>query len=168
MKILEKSQIQKLLQLIQIKQDQHIMHFSSGSHLLTKNLSALCKQKKSHYHLYCNKNVFYDKSVTKYKKESHLHIFKFSFTQTNYIRGHIAYDYLIVTLDFSEESKTAFLQKCYPVIKTGGSIILIVPNSNDAERKEWRALLKEPYYLSPNIIDTIFESYDIIVSTRIK
>lgn len=78
----------------------------------------------------------------------------------------IEFDYLIVTLDFTEEDKAEFLAKCYPIIRTGGNIIIIIPNSSYSERDEWSDILVDQNYVSTNIIDDFFEEYDVIVSKR--
>lgn len=166
MKNLEQVQVEQLLQIIQSKPGQRIVHFSDGSHLLTKNLSELCKEHDSAYHLYCTKDAFYDKSVRKYEGQDHIRITKFNLRRPRYLMQGIEFDYLIVTLDFTEEDKAEFLAKCYPIIRTGGNIIIIIPNSSYSERDEWSDILVDQNYVSTNIIDDFFEEYDVIVSKR--
>jgi len=166
MKILEQDKVEQLLQIIQNKPGQRIVHFSEGSHIFTKTLSELCKRYNSQYYLYCTKDVFYDKSITKYADQPHMHITKFNLHRPRYMMQGIEYDYLISTLDFTIEDKNTFLEKCYPIITTGGNIIILIPNSGYPERDEWRAILEEHYYVSTNIIDDLFEHYDVIVSKR--
>ena len=89
-----------------------------------------------------------------------MNIVHFNLTRPRYKIQGIEYDYLISTLDFTQKDKSEFLAKCYPIIRTGGSILLFIPNSGYAERDEWLAILEEQYYVSTNIID------DVIVSRR--
>ncbi len=65
-----------------------------------------------------------------------------------------------------KEDKGKFLEKCYPVIKTGGNIIIILPNLEFMERDEWRDILQEQYYSSVNIIEDLFKHYDVIIAKR--
>lgn len=166
MRRLEQDKVEQLLQLIQNKPAQRIVHFSDGSHTLTKSLSNLCKKHNSEYYLNCTKEVFFDKAVTKYANQSHMHIAKFNLLRPRYKMQAIEYDYLFVTLDFTKEDRETFLKKCYPIIKTGGNIIIFIPNSDYSQRDEWRTILEEQYYVSTNIIDDLFEHYDVIVSKR--
>ncbi len=166
MKNLEQDKVEQLLQIIQDKPGQRIVHFSDGSHILTKNLSEFCENHHSDYYLYCTKDAFYDKSVTKYAGQAHMHIVKFNLRRPRYMMQAVEYDYLIATLDFAEEDKAVFLEKCYPIIRTGGNIIILIPNSSYMERDEWRDLLVEQYYVSTNIIEDLFEHYDVIISKR--
>ena len=166
MKTLEEENIKQLLQIIQDKPGQRIVHFSDGSHLLTKHLSDFCKTHESDYYLNCTKEVFYDKSMTKYAGQTHIKISNFKLARPRYKMQAIEYDYLIATLDFTQEDKTVFLEKCYPIIRTGGNIIILIPNSSYTERDDWRDTLGEQYYVSINIIDDLFEHYDVIVAKR--
>jgi len=166
MKNLEPEAVDQLLQIIQEKPGQRLIHFSEGSHLITKKLSALAQRYESIYTLNCCEPVCYEKAVTKYGDLPHMHIVHFNLARPRYKIQGIEYDYLISTLDFKERDKKAFLAKCYPIIRTAGNIIIIIPNSSYAERDEWLAILEEQYYTSTNIMDDIFESYDVIVSKR--
>ena len=94
-----------------------------------------------------------------------MHITKFDLRTPSYVTQAMEYDYLISTLDFSQEDKGLFLEKCHPLIKTDANIIIIIPNSAYSDREEWKERLEEKYYRSPNIIDDLFEHFDVIVST---
>jgi hypothetical protein len=166
MKTREQDKVEQLLQIIQSKPGQRIVHFSDDSPMLTKSLSELCKQHDSAYHLYCTKDALYDTCSTTYENQAHMHTVKFNLRRPRYLMQGIEFDYLIVTLDFAEEDKAEFLKKCYPIIRTGGNIIIIIPNCSYDQRDEWSTILEEQYYVSTNIIDDLFEEYDVIVSKR--
>lgn len=168
MKILEQNKVEQLLQIIQNKPRQSIAHFSDGSHIFTKTLSKLCQKYDHYYYLYCTKDVFYDKSMTKYTNQPYMHITKIDLRTPSYVAQAIEYDYLISTLGFSQEDKGLFLEKCHPLIKTDANIIILIPNSDYKEREEWKERLEEKSYRSPNIIDDLFEHYDVIVSTAMR
>jgi phospholipid N-methyltransferase len=166
MKNIEPSQVEQLLEIIQSKPGQRIVHFSDGSPVLTDSLSDLCKTHDSAYQLYCTKDTCYDESMHTYEGQDHIRITKFNLRRPRYLMQGIEFDYLITTLDFSEEDKAAFLEKCYPIIRTGGNIIIIIPNAGYSQRDEWQEILEEQYYVSVNIIDNFFEDYDVIVAKR--
>jgi len=166
MKNIESSQVEQLLQIIQSKPGQRIVHFSDGSPILTENLSALCKTHDSIYHLYCIKDTCYDESIRTYEGQDYMRITKFNLRRPRYLMQGIEFDYLITTLDFTEEDKALFLEKCYPIIRTGGNIMIIISNSGYEERDEWRDILTEQYYVSISIIDDIFQEHDVIVAKR--
>jgi phospholipid N-methyltransferase len=168
MKILEKDKVKQLLQIIQNKPGQHIVHFSQGSHLLTKMLAELCKKYDDQCYLYCAKNVFYDKSKTKYSGQPHMHIRKFNLNQSSYKIEDIKYDYLVSTLEFTPEDKNVFLKKCYSVIRSGGDVVILIPKSEDPEQDEWEAKLQAQGFEYPLIIEDLFEHYDVILSKRIS
>lgn len=166
MKILEKDKVKQLLQIMQNKQHQHILHFSEGSHLLTKTLAEICKSNNSSYHLYCAKEVFYDKCMTKYINQSHMYISKFDLVDVVYMKSGIEFDYLLSTLDFTQKDKGQFLKKCYPLLRCGGDIIILLPKSKFTIYDEWHTILEKQGYGSTHIETKLFEHYDVIFSKR--
>jgi len=166
MKNLEPDKVEQLLQFIQNKPAQRIVHFCDSTSTLITYLYTLCKTYDNEYFLNCCEENFYAQTLTQYANHSHIHIVKFTLERPKYMRQGIEYNYLIATLDFNTIDKKIFLQKCYPIIKTGGNILIIVPNSNYHERDTWRELLEEQYYVSTSIIDNLFENFDVIISKR--
>ena len=166
MKNIAPETVDQLFQIIPNKPGQRIIHFSEGSHIITKKLSELTQRYQSTYALNCCKEACYDKAVSKYAELPHMNIVHFNLARPRYKIQGIEYDYLISTLDFAEKDKAEFLAKCYPIIRTGGNIIIFIPNSSYTQRDEWLAILEEQYYVSTNIIDDMFEAYDVIVSKR--
>jgi hypothetical protein len=166
MKNLESSQVTQLLEILDKKPGQRIVHFSDSSLLLTKHLQEFCQSIDTQYYLYCTDDTWYETAKSQYTDASHMKIVKFNLRRPRYLIQGIEYDYLIATLNFEEENKREFLEKCYPIIRTGGNIILVIPTTNYDERDTWEALLEETYYLSVNIIDNMFKEYDVIVAKR--
>jgi len=166
MKNIEKEQVDQLLQMIEDKPGQRIVHFSDEDHIITQQLSLLAAAYKSEYFLNCCTDVFYENSLRTYSEQPQMHIRKFALQRPRYKMQGIEYDYLIATLDFSKEDKKSFLQKCYPIIRTGGNILIFIPNSSYDERDEWRDILEEQYYVSTTIVDDLFEECDVIISKR--
>jgi len=164
MKILKPIQVEQLLKLLDKKPRQSVAHFSEGSHLLTKNLQLFCKANESTYYLFSIKDVFYEKSKTKYANATHINIVKFDLQSTTYQLQDRTYDYLISTLDFGQKNKSVFLEKCYPIIRNEGTIILITPTSDTIELNHWKSILNERLYRSVKIINTIFDDYDVIIA----
>ncbi len=166
MKNIELYQVKQLLQLIQTKPEQHIVHFTDGSHLLTKHLSAFYKETESHYNLYCTKKSFYDKSMTKYKNETHMHIMYVALSSLNDLMNTPQFDTLIVTLDLEKEDKISFLKKCYTMVKKEGEMIIFIPNSDDPVHSRWKDSLAEQHYVSSMIHDDLFDDYDVIIAKK--
>ena len=168
MKISNPIQVDNLLNILDQKPSQNIVHFSDGSHLLTKKLQQFCQKIDSTYYLYTLKNVFYDKSKTKYAYTPHIHIVKFDLHSPSYRRQEIKYDYIISTLDFEEENKNDFLEKCAPILCKGGSIIIITADSHSRAGSAWPEVLKLHHYVSVNIIDTLLDNYTVIMAKCIR
>lgn len=166
MKTLEEDKLKQLLQIIQPRPALRIGHFSDGSHTLSKILSSFCQKNRYEYHLNCSKDVFYDKSMTKYQEQPHIQITKFNLNRPSYMIQGKVYEYLFVTTSLQKEEKDSFLKKCYPIIKNAGNIIIFIPKSNYEERYEWMGLLEEHYYVASNTIDDLFEHYDILISKK--
>jgi len=166
MKNLESTQVEELLQILAKKPGQRIVHFTDSNHTLTKHLQHFCQSIDTQYYLYCINDSCYDEVKPIYSDASHMKTIKFNLRRPRYLIQGIEYDYLIATLDFNTEDKREFLEKCYPIIRTGGNIIILIENSTASERDEWSTLLEETYYLSVNIIDNIFDDYDVIVAKR--
>lgn len=166
MKTLEQDKVEQLLQIIQNKPGHRIIHFSEGSHVLTKTLSKLCRKYDHQYYLFCEKDVFYDKSITKYAGQPHMHISRSVLRHPNDMIQGTKYDYFISTLHINQEDKTTFLKKYSPFIRTGGSIIIFIPSSGNREHEKWRTVLEKKDYGSIHIRNDLFEHYDVIVSKR--
>ena len=166
MKNLESTQVEELLQILAKKPGQRIVHFSDANHILTKHLQHFCQNIDTQYYLYCINDSCYDDITPLYADASHMKTIKFNLRRPRYLIQGIEYDYLLATLDFTQEDKREFLEKCYPIIRTGGNIIILIPNSTSAQKDEWSTLLEETYYLSVNIIDNIFNDNDVIVAKR--
>ena len=166
MKYLEEDKLKQLLQIIQDKPAQRIVHFAEEDHTLIKILDNFCEKQKNDYYLHCITKSFYDDAIIKNKNKIHMQITHFNLKRSSYMFQGIEFDYLITTLDFFKADKNLFLQKCYPIIRTGGNIIIFIPKTNYVQRDEWQAILEEQYYVSTNIIDDLFNDYDIIVSKR--
>jgi len=166
MRNLEPEAIGQLLQIINEKPGQRLIHFSEGSHLITRKLAELAERYESKYTLNCCTKVCYDKALSKYGTQEGMQIVHFNLARPRYKIQGIEYDYLISTLDFTDKDKAEFLAKCYPIIRTAGNLIIIIPNCSYEERDEWSALLEEQYYVSTNIMSDMFDDYDVIVSKR--
>jgi len=167
MKTLKDEQVTQLLQILQKKPAQRIVHFSDKRQMLSKHLAHFCQIHDNHYQLYCTESSHYEQSKQDYAHSPHVQVLHFKLQRPRYLIQAIEYDYLISTLDFTQNNKSEFLEKCYPIIRTGGNIILIVPRTGYTERDEWRAILEEMYYVSVNIIDDILDNYDVIVAKRL-
>jgi len=133
---------------------------------LIEPLKKLCEKYESHYHLYCTEDTSHEACMVRYKEHPLMYIVHFKLRRPRYLMQAIEFDYLSTTLDYTQESKQAFLEKCYPIIRTGGNIIIIIPNSNYSEQDEWRDILEEQYYVSVNIMDDMFTHHDVIVAKR--
>ena len=166
MKILEQDKIEQLLQIIQNKPAQRIVHFSDGSEELSDALLELTQNYKSQYHINCVDEIFYKDALIKYEILPHIEVTNFNLKRPRYMIQAIEYDYLIATLDWEKYDKKAFLKKSYPIIKTGGNILIFIEKEGYKMQDEWMDILEELYYVSTSIIDDIFDDYDVIVSKR--
>ncbi len=166
MKNLEKEEVAQLLQVIQKKPAQRIVHFCESASALNEGLSTLCKSYSNDYYIYCTNSTYFTETTKTFETQSHVHTVNFNLRRPRYLMQAIEYDYLISTLDFVDKNKAEFLQKCYPIIRTGGNLFLFISKSGYAERDEWRSILEEQYYVSVTIMDNIFKNYDVISAKR--
>jgi len=166
MKNLEQEEVDQLLQVIQKKPAQRIVHFCEESSILNKHLAVLCKEYTNDYYIYCTDPTYFTEATEIFKEQSQVHAVNFNLRRPRYLMQAIEYDYLISTLDFTNKNKTEFLEKCYPIIRTGGNIFIFILKSGYEERDEWREILEEQYYVSVTIIDNIFKHYDVISAKR--
>lgn len=166
MKNVESKQIGQLLQIIQNNPGGRLVHFSKEAHILTEKLQHICLPYQNDLYLYCTNEAYYDDALKRYAKTPHMHIVKFNLERPRYFIQGITYDYLISTLDFQGVDRRAFLKKCYPIIRTGGTIILLIPKTSYTKRNEWKTILEEEYYVAINSIDDLFTDHDVIVAKR--
>ncbi|WP_295420434.1 hypothetical protein [Sulfurovum sp.] len=166
MKNLEQEKLEQLLQIIHPYPKLRLGHFSEGSHTLTKTLSAFCKKKDYEYQLNCIKDGCYDKAITKYKDQPHIHITKFNLDRPTYMIQGKMYEYVFVTATIEKEMRGDFLKKVHGIIKNAGNIIIFLPKGSYEERYDWMALLEEHYYVASNTIDDLFENYDVLISKK--
>lgn len=167
MKSLEKENIPQFLEILQKKPAQRLVHFCDNGHILSDALHAFCLAQDNEYYLYCTTPEYYEASLGRYAGKAQMYVKNFNLRRPRYMMQTIEYDYLIATLDIELESKADFLAKCYPIIRTGGNIIILIPSTSGyAILDEWRDILTEQYYVSINVIHDIFENVDVIVAKR--
>ena len=165
MEQLEEEKIDQLLGIINLYPAIRIMHFSDGSHLLSKKISRLCKENDYEYQLNCTSNVCYEKNQTKYADQEHIKVKQIDLTQPRYAIQAKMYDYLFVTSDIPDGGKLLFLKKAYGVIKNAGNIIIFVPKGDDSQIRLWSQLLEDNNFVATNTLD-IFANYDIVISKK--
>ena len=166
MKNLKTEEVEQLLHVIQKKPAQRIVHFCENSSILNENLATLCKEYTNDYYIYCTDSAYFAEATETFSEQPQVHTINFNLRRPRYLMQAIEYDYLISTLDFSNKNKAEFLEKCYPIIRTGGNVMLFISKSSYIERDEWRNILEEQYYVSVTIIDNIFKHYDVITAKR--
>ena len=163
MKILNPIQVELFLNILDKKHTQKIIHFTESSHLLTKKLHHFCQENNIQYALYCAKDIFYDKSKTKYSHDPHIDIVKFDLHSSDWMLQETKYDYLIVTLDLKKEDKRHFLDKSYLTLQKEGSMIVITPKSDVNALVQWQSLLNEKHYATVNTFHTMLDNYDVMI-----
>jgi hypothetical protein len=165
MKQLEEKQIDQLLGIINLYPSIRIMHFSDGSHLLTKKISQLCEEHNYEYQLNCTNDVCYEKATIKYADANHIKIKQIDLAQPRYAIQAKMYDYLFITSTIPDEEKLSFLKKCYGVIKNAGLILIFVPRGDLRQKDIWTELLQENYFVATNTLE-LFSQYDVIISKK--
>lgn len=163
---LEESKIDQLLSIINLYPSVSIMHFSDGSHLLSKKILRLCQQHDYEYLLKCTNDISYEKFTSKYAQSSGIKIQRLHLTRPRYMIQPKACDYLFVTSDIEESETGSFLQKVYATIKNAGLILIFIPKGDLKQKYLWSEHLTKSNFVATNIIDDIFEQYDVIVSKK--
>jgi hypothetical protein len=155
-----------LLEIIQHKPATRIAHISNGSHTLSKAIVNMCEEMDYEYQLYTTKDVYFDKSKTKYKDNNKINVTNLNLKRPSYqIQGR-DYEYLFVTTEIEGETLDNFFNRCYKIIKHAGNIIIFIPKKNYAIRDKYISTLEEQNFVSTSLIDDICDNYDVIVSRR--
>jgi hypothetical protein len=165
MKQLEEEKIDQLLGIINLYPSIRIMHFSEGSHLLSKKIAALCTAHDYEYQLNCINEICFEKATTKYADNKHVKVKKFDLAQPRYTIQAKSYDYLFVTTAVSDEMRPSFLKKAYGVIKNAGLIVIFIPRGDLHQKHLWTELLQDNNFVATNTID-LFSDYDVIISKK--
>ncbi len=166
MKNLDENGLDQLFELIAIKPGTLIVHFCDEDSTFMHKLNTLCEANEYEYQVNCIENTSYEVICEKYKDKPFLKPIKMPLARPRYLVRAKHYDYLFATFDFLGQDKAAFLEKCYPIIRTGGEIVILIPKSNYMTQDDWIDTLVEKSYVSINIIDNIFENHDVIVAKR--
>ncbi len=165
MKQLEEERINQLLGIINLYPAIRIMHFSDGSHLLSKKIGQLCEENDYEYQLNCTQDICYEENRSRYAESGNIKIKQINLAQPRYAIQAKMYDYLFVTCEIPDEERASFLKKSYPVIKNAGLILLFIPKNNFTENYIWSGLLEENNFVATNTLDT-FSNYDVIISKK--
>lgn len=163
---IEEEKIDQLLDIINLYPSISIMHFSEGSHLLSKKIVQLCQQHSYEYLLNCVSDVCYEKSMTKYADKSDVKIKRFHLARPRYTIQPKACDYLFVTCNIEESEIKSFLQKIYATIKNAGLILIFIPKGDLKQKHLWSEELVENNFVATNTLDDIFKHYDVIISKK--
>lgn len=162
---LEENKIDQLLGIIDIYPAIRVMHFSEGSHLLTKKIYELCREHEYEYQLNCTNDIYFQKATTRYSENKIIRIKRFNLSQPRYNIQAKLYDYLFVTSNIAQEERESFLKKSYGVIKNGGLILIFIPKGDLEQNYIWSELLSQNNFVATNSLD-IFERYDLIISKK--
>ncbi len=165
MKRLEEEKVDQLLGIIKLYPTVSIMHFSDGSHLLSKKIFQLCQHNSYEYRLNCTADISYEKMMQKYSAAEHITIKRFDLQMPRYMMPSKGYDYVFVTTAVADAEKSSFLAKTYPLIKNGGLIIIFIPKSDPAQHSLWIEYLQDNYFVATNRLE-LFANYDLIISKK--
>jgi len=165
MKQLEAHKIDQLLGIVNLYPGIRIMHFSDGSHLLTKKIHQLCETHGYEYQLNCISDICYRKSAAKYGGSKAIRIKHFDLRRPRYAIQAKKYDYLFVTCEVPEGERENFVKKSYGAIKNAGLILIFVPRGERMQIDTWKELLQEHYFVATNTLD-LFSEYDVIISKK--
>ncbi|MBD3789545.1 MAG: hypothetical protein IE885_04135 [Campylobacterales bacterium] len=166
MRTLNQEALIKLLGMVVPYPGTRIAHFSDSGEMMCEVLADFCIQHDYDYQLNCTQNVFYEKMRSFYADNPHINTVFFSLKRPRYMTGGVEYEYLFVTAQIPKEERSAFIEKCYHIIKNAGNIIIFLPKNDYMTRYEWMDLLQEHYYVASNKIDDLFDEYDVLISKK--
>jgi len=166
MKNLEKDKFEKLLEIVQNYPNIRIAHFTESGEAMIEILNNFCKKNLYEYHINCTKSAFYDEILIKYGENKHIYPINFKLSRPRYMMQGRLYEYLFVSSTVSKEERSSFIQKCHPIIKNAGNILIFLQKESYQERSHWISLLEEHNYVATNTIDDLFENYDLIISKK--
>lgn len=166
MKHLEQEQLEKLLGIIGASPAVQIGHFADSGVVLTKTLSALCKEKEYLYQVNCTDAGYYENTSERFRNNEHVRVLNFPLARKVYLTQGREFNFLFVSCDIEETFRGEFLKRVYPIIRSSGNIILFVPNKDPEEQYLWTSLLEEHNYVATNVIDDMFEHYSIVISKK--
>jgi len=166
MENIEKTKLEQLLQIVPDDPMLSIAHFADSGMEMPGILSAFCQKKGYEYQINCTDLSFYEKAAKTYRDTKHIKVVKFTLERPRYMIQGKLYDFLFVTSAIEASRRESFIERCHPVIKNAGHIIVFIPKKNYEERYEWMQLLEEHYYVASNTIDNMFEHYDVIISKK--
>ena len=166
MKKIEKSKLEQLLQIIPDHPMMRIAHFADSGEKMTEILSDFCRQRAYEYQINCTHIDFYEKMDEKYHRSENVKVVKFALERPRYMMQGKLYDFLFVTSSIEAHMLEAFIERCHPIIKNAGNIILFLPKKHSAERYEWMRLLEEHNYVASSTIDDLCEHYDLLISKK--
>lgn len=166
MKPIEQDKLQKLLQIVGPYPSTSVVHFSDNNLELSQTIYAYCHDKAYHYQVNATEKSFYEELQQRFEGKEGIRIIDFSLKRPKYFIQGKTYEYLFVTMELPEEQRDDFLAKAHEIIRNSGNILLFVSHNSNEERYEWEKLLEENYYVATNIIDDLFEHYDVIISKK--
>jgi hypothetical protein len=166
MEKIEKTKLEQLLQIVPDHPTIRIAHFTDSGMEMTDILSSFCQQKEYEYQINCTDPSFYEKVSETYAHTRHVKVVKFTLERPKYMIQGKLYDFLFVTSAIDASMREACIERCHPVIKNAGNIIVFLPKGKREERYEWMRLLEEHNYVASSIIDDMFEHYDVLISKK--
>lgn len=166
MEKIEKTKLEQLLQIVPDHPMIRMAHFADSGMEMTEILGRFCQQKGYEYQINCTDPSFYEKAAEAYKHSRNVKVIKFTLERPRYMIQGKLYDFLFVTSLIQESLREVFIERCHPVIKNAGNIIIFLPKGYRKERYEWMRLLEEYNYVASSTIDDLFEHYDILISKK--
>jgi len=166
MKPIEKHAFEQLLGIVPNHPSVRIGHFCDSGDAMQRMLADFCEARGYEYRINAVEKSYAESLQETFGNLPHVKLNYFALKRPNYAVQGKLYDYLFITADIDEAMREDFLKKAHPAIKNGGNIIFLLPKGDLALHDEWSALLEEHYYVATNVIDDLFEHYDVLISRK--
>jgi len=166
MKNIEEDKLEQLLELIVHAPEIRIAHLLKNEESMVNILNNFCQKYEYEYIVNCTDNSFFDLISKKYSDREKTIVKQFSLDRRRYMMQGKMYEYLFVTCPIEEKIRGDFLKKSHSTIKNAGNILVFISKENFEDRYNWLELLEKNYYVASNVIDNLFEHYDVLISKK--
>jgi len=166
MKKLEKEQLETLFSIMGSTPSYKIAHFTDSGEAMISMLNDYCISNDYMYQVNCTEKMFYEKIADDYKDSENTKVVNFPLQRRSYMIQAQEYNFIFITANIEENFRKDFLQRVHKIVRSAGSLILLIPKKGYAESDKWVATLEENLYVSTSIIEDMFENYDVIISRK--
>jgi len=167
MRNIESARLLQLMDELYYRPFANVVHFTDSDLSLCESLARYCEEKEYTYQLNTPQKSFFETAKPLLQERTPAaKVFMMPLQRPKFRMAGKEYEYFILTLDIPQEERISFLRKAHDIIRSHGKIVIFLPKGDRDLQDAWIADLEETLFVATSVLDDLFETHDIVLSTK--